>query len=321
MLFGKNKDFKLFYASDLHGSERCFLKFVNAAKFYGVDALVLGGDLTGKAVVPIVRDGARWKATFLEKAYELDTEGELQELEKAVRFNGFYPYRTDPEEMRKLQDDPEHVKATFDRLMKQSVERWVQIAHERLAGSGIGFYAIAGNDDEFFVDEALRSAEFVGFNDEAPVAVGPCQMIGCSYANPTPWKSPRELPEDELYERLTTMLGRLERTEPAIFNFHVPPYGSGLDNAPEVRPDLSYNLIGGQPNVIPVGSQAVRRVFEEFQPVLGLHGHIHESRAVSRIGRSLVLNPGSRYGEGVLDGAIVTLTSRGAVRSYQLVTG
>lgn len=321
-MFRKASEFKLFYASDLHGSERCFLKFVNAAKFYGVQALVLGGDLTGKAVVPIIRQqGGRWQATFLEKQYDLGTEAELQELEKAVRFNGFYPYRTDPDEVQHLQSDPRYLKEIFDRLMRQSVERWISIAHERLSGTGVGFYAIAGNDDEFFVDDALTSDDFVAFNDSEVVEIGPCQMIGYSYANPTPWKSPRELPEDALYERMREMVQKLDPSRPAVLNFHVPPHKTGLDNAPEVKPDLTYNLIGGQPNVIPVGSQAVRRIFEEVQPVLGLHGHIHESKAAARIGRSLVLNPGSRYGEGVLDGALVTLTAQGAVKAYQFVAG
>ena len=47
----------IFFASDLHGSEVCFKKFVSAAKFYGADTLLLGGDISAKIVVPIVRAG------------------------------------------------------------------------------------------------------------------------------------------------------------------------------------------------------------------------------------------------------------------------
>ncbi len=321
MFSSKPQLFKLLYASDLHGAERCFLKFVNAAKFYGAQALVLGGDLTGKAVVPIVRAGATWRASFLNRSYELQSETEVAELEKSIRFGGSYPYRTDPEEVQRLDGDPAYLKQIFDQLMRAAVERWMDIAKERLDGTGVQMYVIAGNDDEFYVDQALRQNGFAVFNDEQVVEVGPCLMVGSSYANPTPWNSPRELAEDSLYLKLRALADLATQGRPEILNFHVPPYDSGLDNAPEVKPDLSYNLIGGQPHVIPVGSTAVRRVIEETQPVLGLHGHIHESRAAGKIGRSVLLNPGSRYSEGVLDGALVSFTADGTLKSYQLVAG
>lgn len=321
MFLRKKSAFKLLYASDLHGAERCFLKFVNAAKFYDAQALVLGGDLTGKAVVPIVHEANRWHASFLNRVYDLATEAEVEELEKAIRFGGSYPYRTEPEEVRRLDSEPDYLKVIFDQLMRAAVERWMDIASERLAHSEVKMYVIAGNDDEFYVDDALRKNGFAVFNDEAAVDIGPCLMIGSSYANPTPWLSPRELPEEDLYLKLRGLASRLDQAKPAIFNFHVPPFQSGLDNAPEVKADLSYQLVGGQPHMVPVGSTAVRRVIEEMQPVLGLHGHIHESRAVAKIGRSVVMNPGSRYSEGVLDGALVTLGEDGQVQSYQLVAG
>ncbi len=320
MFFRKKKGFKLFYASDIHGSERCFLKFLNAAKFYGAQALVLGGDLTGKAVIPIVAKGSQWTATFLDQAYNLTTEAEVAELEKKIRFNGFYPYRATPEEVAHMDADPAYTSQIFDRLMRETMERWMTLAYERLRETGISMYAIAGNDDEWYIDDALKSSDFVQFNDETVVEIGPYQMIGLSYANPTPWDSPRELPEEQLYEKLHTLVEKLDRSRPAIFNLHVPPYDSKLDEAPELKEDLSYVLVGGQPHLISVGSRAIRRIIEEYQPVLGLHGHIHESRAATKIGRTLVINPGSRYGEGILDGALVTLNEK-EVEAYQLIAG
>lgn len=320
MFFRKKKGFKLFYASDIHGSERCFLKFLNAAKFYDAQALVLGGDLTGKAVIPIVKAGGQWTATFLGQGYTLTTEAEVAELEKKIRFNGFYPYETTPDEVAKMDSDAGYTSQIFDRLMRETMERWMALAGERLRETAITMYAIAGNDDELYIDEALKSSDYVQFNDETVVEIGPYQMIGCSYANPTPWHSPRELPEDQLYEKLKALVAKLVPERPAIFNLHVPPYNSKLDEAPELKEDLSYVLVGGQPRLIPVGSRAIRRIIEEYQPVLGLHGHIHESRAASKIGRTLVINPGSRYGEGILDGALVTLGDKG-VEAYQLIAG
>jgi Icc-related predicted phosphoesterase len=320
MFLRKKQGLKLFYASDVHGSERCYLKFLNAAKFYGAQVLILGGDLTGKAVVPIVQQSGHWKATFLGQPFDLTTETEVADLEKKVRFNGFYPYRTTPDEVVQMDQNAEYMKTIFDRLMKEAVERWIGLAHERLHAIGASLYVIAGNDDEHYIDEVLQASDFVHFNDGTVSDVGTYQMIGFSYANPTPWDSPRELPEDQLYERLAELANKLDPQRPAIFNLHVPPYNSKLDEAPELKEDLSYVLIGGQPHFIPVGSKAIRRIIEERQPVLGLHGHIHESRAVSKVGRTLVINPGSRYGEGILDGALVTLGEKG-VEAYQLVAG
>ena len=40
------QDYTIFFSSDVHGSEKCWMKFVNAAKFYGAQALVMGGDIT-----------------------------------------------------------------------------------------------------------------------------------------------------------------------------------------------------------------------------------------------------------------------------------
>ena len=70
----------------------------------------------------------------------------------------------------------------------------------------------------------------------------------------------------------------------------------------------------------PVGSTAVRELIERIQPVLALHGHIHESRGVANIGKTVAINPGSSYTEGVLQGVIVTLSGDKVV-GQQLVTG
>ena len=72
--------------------------------------------------------------------------------------------------------------------------------------------------------------------------------------------------------------------------------------------------------MMPVGSRAVREFIEQHQPIVSLHGHIHESRGAVRIGRTVAINPGSTYGEGVLDGAIIDIED-GEVVSHQLVSG
>ncbi len=310
----------LYYTSDIHGSERCFLKFLNAAKFYGVDTLILGGDLTGKVLVPIVEVDGHWEMSFLGRHEVLRSLEEVTEAEKRIRFNGFYPYRCGPEELARLEADRDYADEIFRRLMRESVARWVRLAEERLRGTGVRCFVMPGNDDEFDIDDALAGSDVVVNPDGAIVEIDGYQLLSLAWANPTPWNSPRELPEEELAARIERLARELDPSLPVIFNLHCPPYDSTLDSAPQLREDLSVVMVGGQPNMVPVGSRAVREAIERYQPVLSLHGHIHESRGAVRIGRTLCINPGSAYGEGVLHGALVRLEDD-RVASYQLVSG
>ena len=310
----------LYYTSDIHGSERCFLKFLNAAKFYGVDTLILGGDLTGKVLVPIVEVDGHWEMSFLGRHEVLRSLEEVTEAEKRIRFNGFYPYCCGPEELARLEADRDYADAVFRRLMRESVARWVRLAEERLRGTGVRCFVMPGNDDEFAIDDALAGSDVVVDPDGAIVEIDGYQLLSLAWANPTPWNSPRELPEEELAARIERLARELDPSLPVIFNLHCPPYDSTLDSAPQLREDLSVVMVGGQPNMVPVGSRAVREAIERYQPVLSLHGHIHESRGAARIGRTLCINPGSAYDEGVLHGALVRLEDD-RVASYQLVSG
>ena len=317
---GVAADFTIFFSSDVHGSEKCWMKFVNAAKFYGVQALVMGGDITGKAIVPIVRRGqGRYEMEFQGRRSRL-SEGELPEAEKRVRFNGFYPYVCDPEEVALLEQQPQHLDAVFKTLMSEQLTRWLAIAQERLEPQGVACFVMPGNDDAFFVDDALNGNPYVVNPDLKVVPIGPYQMLSCSWTPPTPWNSPRECPEEELLAKLRPLVAQLRPGVGTIFNLHSPPYRTGIDEAPELKPDFTVVTVGGQPKMIPVGSRAVRTLIEEVQPLVALHGHIHESRGVARIGRTTCINPGSTYAEGVLDGCIVTLRGD-KVRNAQIVRG
>jgi hypothetical protein len=95
-----------------------------------------------------------------------------------------------------------------------------------------------------------------------------------------------------------------------IFNLHCPPYDSGIDIAPKLNDELRPVLNAGQPVMIPVGSTAIKAAIGKYQPLLGLHGHVHESSGVVELGRTLCLNPGSEYGEGILRGILVDISNR-----------
>jgi Icc-related predicted phosphoesterase len=317
----RSKTVELYYASDLHGSDVCWRKFLGAGRFYAVDVLIMGGDLAGKAVVPIARDNqGACRTTLLGETRTASTEKELAELEDAIRFNGMYPWIASAEEIERHRVDAGARDELFERLMLEELRRWIALADERMSARGIPVYVMAGNDDPWSCDDVIDQASWVQRCDDRVVRVGPHEMISCSYSNPTPWKSPRELDEDALYARLRRLADQLEDPSNAIFNLHVPPYDSGLDTANQVNEDLTLVYVGGQPNPVPVGSHAVREILEEFQPLVSLHGHIHESRGETYIGRTLAINSGSEYNSGHIHGVVVRL-DRNAVVRHQFVVG
>jgi Icc-related predicted phosphoesterase len=306
--------------SDIHGSDVCFRKFLNAATFYTVDVLILGGDITGKALVPLVREsGDRYRVRFMGR--DLEIEGrEVEEIERLIRFNGFYPYRCEPDEDVALRDDSSAVTNAFEVAMRRQLEEWLQLADDRVGKAGVACFVMPGNDDPHFVPELLAESSALRDHDGRVLEIGGSRILGYGWANPTPWQTPREKPEEEIEEDLRRLLEDAGDPSTLIFNPHVPPHGSGLDLAPELRSDFSLVTRGGQPSMVPVGSRAVRRVIEEYQPLLAVTGHIHESRGVTRIGRTVCVNPGSEYNVGRLLGAIVEIVGR-EVRDVQLVAG
>jgi Icc-related predicted phosphoesterase len=315
------KPLSLFYAGDVHGSRVCWKKFVNAAAHYPADALIMGGDLTGKALVPIVREGdGSYSAEVIGERRLARTAEELDQIQRAISTNGMYPLIVDQDEARRLAEDSARREQAFERALLDELRLWVEFADERLGGSDRRAYVIPGNDDPWSIDEVLASGTSVDACDEQVRTVGPHEMISFGYSNRTPWQTPRELDEDEIYSRLRTLVDQLENPAGAIFNIHVPPRDSSLDTAYEVDEELRYVTKGGRPHEIATGSSAVRQIIEEAQPLLSLHGHIHESKGVTTIGRTVAINPGSDYGSGHLDGCLVRLAPDRVVNQY-LVSG
>jgi Icc-related predicted phosphoesterase len=312
---------RLFFATDIHGSDTCWRKFLNSGKHYDADVIVLGGDMTGKALIPVVdAGGGRWYATLLENRHEMNGEDEAREFEEAVSRRGYYPFRTTPDELRELQGDEGRTTQLFHDLMLQRVESWTALADERLEGSGLRCFVCPGNDDQFEVDEILARAKHVEACEGRVVEIDGYQLASTGWSNRTPWETYREEDEPQLAERIENVVS--EVTAPAertIFSFHCPPYGSGLDEAPELTEDMRLKHAGRAP--VPLGSTAVRDAIERHQPALSLHGHIHESRGNARIGRTLSINPGSAYEQGELLGAVVDLEGGKKVKRFVLTSG
>ena len=326
---------KLFFVTDLHGSEMCYRKFLNALKIYKVDVGIMAGDMTGKFIVPIIEqpDGTYF-CEFLGQKMVIKDKKKLKELEWRIASVGSYYYYTTPEEFEQLKAEGKTIEGRIDekkrkivllkgrieelfvKLVCERLEHWLQLAEERLKGTGIRVYMCPGNDDIYEIDEVLEKSTFVIPTNERKVEIDGHEMISLAASNPTPWDTPREFPEEVLAEKIEALASQIDNMETAIFNFHVPPYGTLLDEAPK----LSEDLVPSVEETIHAGSTAVLEAIKKYQPLLGLHGHIHESRAIQKIGRTVCVNPGSEYTEGILRGVILILDKK-KVKSYLFTSG
>jgi Icc-related predicted phosphoesterase len=312
---------RIFFATDVHGSETCWRKFLNAGQHYQADVVILGGDMTGKALVPIVDDGGgHWHATLLENRNELDGEDAVVAFEQAVQRRGYYPFRTTPDELQELSQSEERWHKLFDEHMVGTVERWMEMADEKLAGTGIRVLVCPGNDDQLEIDAIVEAAETVELGEGKVVELDGFQLVSSGWANRTPWDTYREEDEPDLRRRFDAMITQVTADpEHTIFSLHCPPYDTGLDEAPQLTAEMDLKDAGR--STVPVGSTAVREVIEAHQPALSLHGHIHEARGTKRLGRTLCINPGSSYEQGQLLGAVVDLDGKKKVKKFVLTSG
>jgi hypothetical protein len=291
---------------------------LNAAKFYDADVLICGGDMTGKAIVPVVSENGHFSVALGGERQTVAAE-QVAEIEATIRRKGYYPLRMTVERLHELDQDPHKRAECFQEVMLGGVERWMGMASEKLRGSGVRCFVCPGNDDEMEVDEVVRRSDYVELGEGRMVDIDGFSMISTGWSNPTPWKTHREDSEEQLAERIEAMASQIPDSSRAIFNLHCPPYKSGLDEAPAIDADM--RLLHGGRALRPVGSSAVREAIEKHQPLLSLHGHIHESKGAIKIGKTLAINPGSAYEEGMLMGAIIQLDAKKGIKSYQLVNG
>ena len=311
---------RLFFCTDLHGSEVCFRKFLSASKVYKADVVIMGGDCTGKMIVPVTHNGnGTYHCEWSGRVFDGTTEEELVVEEKHIRNSGFYPVRLEPDEVQELMSSPESVERLFSKVMLGTLQDWMTLAQARLGGEQLQVIVTPGNDDLLEVDKVLESSSFITAGEGRIVRVGEGhEMLSLSYSNPTPWDTPRECSEEQLAVKIDALAVQIDDMGNAIFNLHVPPFGSGLDLAPELEEGTKVKRGGTM--FKSVGSTAVRDAILRYQPLLSLHGHIHESRGMQKIGRTLTVNPGSSYSDGTLQGVLVDL-DRNKVKRYVPVTG
>jgi len=315
-------EYTMLFVTDLHGSTMCLKKALNGAKMYKANALVIGGDITGKFVVPVIKGPEGFTALFQGTKYQAKSEDELQKVYKVMVDSGQYPYVTSNEEFEEAKVSKEKTEAIFTKLVIERLNEWLKLTEERMKDTGIGVYITGGNDDFPMISDVLRRNPAIINPEDRVVEVGGHEMISSGYSNITPWKCPRDIPEEELTKKLEEMAVQVKDPKTAIFNFHVPPFGTPIDLAPELDATLRPTMSGteGGFKMVHVGSTAVRGLIDKYQPLLGLHGHIHESRGAIKVGRTTCVNPGSEYGEGVLRGVLLTLLPD-KVSDYTFFTG
>ena len=316
----------IFYVADIHGSDIAFRKWLNAGRFYGADLLVVGGDLTGKVLLPIYpatgRNGS-WTATWRGRAVRLETHTEVDELIRSARDEGAYGFVTTPDEVAAIQASPDLERATFTRLKLAALSEWIGLADQRLAGGSIRAVVMAGNDDPPEIDEVLADATTIEDVGGRVVEIAPgLHMASVGESTLTPWHTPRELPDDELGARVAATIDALPGTGRTVWNLHMPPHATGIDAAPELDADLRVRYDGGgEPRMRPVGSRSIRRLIEDHQPTLALHGHIHEGRGRYKLGDTVGLNPGSQYQDGVLLGVLVRISAARGIHDVAFTAG
>jgi Icc-related predicted phosphoesterase len=309
----------MIFSSDFHGSDVVWRKFLNSATMFKANVLLMGGDMTSKVMVPIVREPeGSYTANFLGKQIKISEEG-LPDLRKQIRQHCYLPYVCSNAELEKLSHDQEYVEKVFEDLEVEMVKDWLALIPKKAPDAKVIIHP--GNDDKFILDDVLKNSSDVVFAEESVVSFDGLHEGACvGWSNPTPWHSPRECTEEQLLEKLEKTVSQLKSVETSCFCFHVPPYNSTIDMAPKLDATLRPVYEGGRPAFIPVGSTSVRKIIEKYQPLLGLHGHIHESPGLVKIGRTQCINPGSEYSEGILRAYIIELED-GKARRLQRLEG
>jgi hypothetical protein len=258
--------------------------------------------------------------TVRGQLHRLETQQELDEIQRQIRNSGSYPAIVTPDELQYLSDHEGAVDRRFTTEMTQSLDRWLDMADGKLKGGQIPCILNGGNDDIWEIDDIIESSPCVSFGEGKMIDLDGFPLVSMGWTNPTPWNTFREAPEEQIAAKIEAVVSQIPDMERAIFNFHAPPYGTGLDEAPAL--DETMRPTHGGAVMKAVGSTAVRDAILAHKPMLSVHGHIHESRGIKRMGRTLAINPGSVYGDGVLQGAVLELDpKKGKVTKYLFVNG
>ncbi|MBI5475223.1 MAG: hypothetical protein HY964_00635 [Ignavibacteriales bacterium] len=309
---------KILFASDLHGSDLVFEKLLDATITWKAHALIIGGDVSGKTMTPILQKSPHsYEANFQGNRLNLESEIEVEKLEKHISSSGSYPIRLTVDEYDKMQSDPSHKDQRFLVEMKLRLKRWITDAQKKLQPHGTRFILMCGNDDRWELDDVISSSNFAENPERTILTLSDRhEIIGESGTNVTPFNCPRDMDENILQSRIEAKVKNIKDLSKAIFVLHAPPFNSQLDLALKLDHNLKPIMVGGNAVEEPVGSKAVRNMIEQYQPLLSLHGHIHEKPGFRSIGRTKCVNAGSEYDRGIMKAFFLTIIDN-EVRGHQ----
>ena len=312
---------RIVFASDFHGSETVWRKFLNSAAIFKANWLVMGGDLTGKILTPIVlqADGT-YKSDFLDETHTIQSD-KVEDFKKRVREHCYIPYVCNEKEFETLKNaSQDEIEKIFADLECKTLQDWFDLIPKKVPKE-VKILIHPGNDDKFELDEVIKASPYVTYAEDSVVDLdGEHEAACCGWSNPTPWNSPRECSEEELTIRLEKLASQVKHVDRALFCLHCPPFESQIDQAPLLDKNLRPVTEAGRLVIIPVGSKAVRAIIEKYQPLLGMHGHIHECRGWMKIGRTQCMNPGSEYTEGILSAYLIEIDGA-KIKKLQRVEG
>jgi Icc-related predicted phosphoesterase len=315
------KEETFFYTSDLHGSDLCFKKALDATVHYKAQALLIGGDLAGKSLTMVIKKtNGTYEALVAGKKERAKSGKELEAIREAIANSGSYSVILSEEEFECTVNDKDWHDEQILSLITKRLQQWLWLAELKLKHRDIRLIIISGNDDAWSLDRAIRHSSFAEDPEYQSVVFGDHEVLGESGGNlPSPFLCPRDMEEEELEERIRKKLAAIKDVGRAIFMLHIPPYNSTLDLAYELDRDLRIKTEGTSFLQQSVGSKAVRKIIEEQRPLIALHGHIHESPGTVQIGRTLCFNPGSDHHHGLMRGFLISV-DRDQVTSHATIT-
>jgi Icc-related predicted phosphoesterase len=308
------------YVADIHGSETVWRKWISAQTMYEIDVSILAGDLSGKVIVPIVKEAdGTYTCRHEGRVEKASNEKELENITSRLRARGIYPYLSSSEEIQRLKSNPEGVEELFRRVIADEMDRLLKIGEESIPTDRT-VIVTPGNDDitdlDRIIDKHKRIINSLRKLVRLPLGY---EMISMEYSNPTPWNTPRECSEEELWNKLEALVPLVSGNwSKVICNFHCPPYGTRLDLAPKLDKNLRPVYTLGNPEFANVGSKSVRKFLEKYQPLVSLHGHIHEASGIEQIGKTTAFNPGSEYTSGVFKAIVVEFNESGIANWFKI---
>ncbi len=312
---------RVLFISDVHGSTPVFTKALGAAAAYKAQILVHGGDIIGKYITPFFHDNGSVQVEIMGAQRNPKNEAETRDAEAEISRIGSYSYHTTRDQWKELLAKPEAMTDVFFKLSNERLASWVRLAEEKLKPLGIHLFLNIGNDDFQDLGKTIEASSYVAYpNNKVLPLDEDHEMLSLGNTNITPWKCEGDLEESDLQRMLDALAAKLQSPERAVFNLHCPPADTKMDVAPLLDSQLRpVYLPGGEPQMVHVGCKAVRALIQRVQPMLGLHGHIHESRGYEKIGRTMCFNPGSEYTIGMLSSLLLNL-SRDKVESFMFLS-